>query len=42
MVVVSQKEVSRLKAAVRTIDPHAFIVLSNAHEVLGEGFKISP
>ena len=42
MVVVSQKEVSRLKAAVRSIDPHAFIILSNAHEVLGEGFKVSP
>ncbi|MFB7817565.1 YitT family protein [Paenibacillus chitinolyticus] len=39
MVVVSQSEVSKLKALVQSIDPQAFIILSNANEVLGEGFK---
>jgi uncharacterized membrane-anchored protein YitT (DUF2179 family) len=41
MVVVSQKEVTKLKLVVKTIDPHAFIILSNTNEVLGEGFKLS-
>ncbi|WP_068777464.1 YitT family protein [Paenibacillus sp. FJAT-26967] len=39
MVVVSQGEVSKLKALVQSIDPQAFIIFSNANEVLGEGFK---
>ena len=40
MVVVSQSEVSRLKAVVRTADPQAFVVVTGAAEVLGEGFKL--
>lgn len=39
MVVVSQTEVTRLKALVKSIDPLAFIILADATEVLGEGFK---
>jgi uncharacterized membrane-anchored protein YitT (DUF2179 family) len=39
MVVVSQSEVSRLKALVHAADPSAFLVLTDAAEVLGEGFK---
>ena len=39
MVVVSQNEVTRLKAAVKKIDPRAFMILSHANEVLGEGFR---
>lgn len=39
MVVVGQSEVTRLKTLVQTIDPNAFVIITNAHEVLGEGFK---
>jgi len=39
MVVVNQNEVTRLKAAVKKIDPRAFMILSQANEVLGEGFR---
>lgn len=37
--VVSRSEVTRLKDIIYQVDPHAFVVLANAHEVLGEGFK---
>lgn len=40
MVVVSQTEVTRLKMIVRAKDPSAFVILTDAHEVLGEGFKL--
>jgi len=40
MVVVSQTEVSRLKAVVQAADPGAFVILTGATEVLGEGFKV--
>lgn len=36
---VSQSEVTRLKRLVQRIDPAAFVILSPASEVLGEGFK---
>jgi uncharacterized membrane-anchored protein YitT (DUF2179 family) len=39
MVVVSQNEVTKLKALVRSVDPNAFVILSDTNEVLGEGFK---
>lgn len=38
LVVVGQNEVSRLKSLVREADPDAFVIISNAAEVLGEGF----
>lgn len=37
--VVSAQELNRVKAIVRQIDPEAFVFISDAHEVLGEGFK---
>jgi uncharacterized membrane-anchored protein YitT (DUF2179 family) len=39
LVVVQRSEVSRLKSLVATIDPGAFVIVSNIHEVLGEGFR---
>jgi uncharacterized membrane-anchored protein YitT (DUF2179 family) len=36
---VSRAEVGPLKAIVREIDPDAFVVIGQAHEALGEGFK---
>ncbi|MBN2147089.1 MAG: YitT family protein [Anaerolineales bacterium] len=38
-VVVTRSEVIQLKALVREADPAAFIVIGQAHEVLGEGFR---
>jgi uncharacterized membrane-anchored protein YitT (DUF2179 family) len=37
--VITRAEVSTLKAIVNECDPHAFMVIGVAHEVLGEGFK---
>lgn len=39
MAVVGQNEITRLKTIVRSVDPAAFIIITEAHEVLGEGFK---
>ncbi|MCA0986842.1 YitT family protein [Guptibacillus algicola] len=39
MVVVTQNEVTKLKQLVKSVDPKAFVIVSNATEVLGEGFK---
>ena len=36
---VSRAEISQLKAIVRDADPRAFVVIGQAHEALGEGFK---
>ena len=38
-VIVSRSEVSQLKELVSEIDPAAFLVITSASEVLGEGFK---
>ncbi|MGZ4031788.1 MAG: YitT family protein [Tumebacillaceae bacterium] len=38
MTVVGRSEVSRLKELVRETDPNAFVIVSDAQEVLGEGF----
>ncbi len=37
--VITRSEVSVLKSLVREVDPDAFIVIGQAHEVLGEGFR---
>lgn len=37
--VVNQNEVTKLKQIVKQIDPAAFVIVANATEVLGEGFK---
>jgi uncharacterized membrane-anchored protein YitT (DUF2179 family) len=39
MCVVDQTEFTKLKQVVRSIDASAFVVVMNASEVLGEGFK---
>ncbi len=39
MVVVYQTEFTKLKQVVKAIDPSAFVIVSDAYEVLGEGFK---
>ncbi len=37
--VLTRPEVAQLKAVVQEVDPHAFMVIGQAHEVLGEGFR---
>ncbi len=37
--IVSRSEVGALKAAVSAADPHAFVVIGEAGEVIGEGFR---
>ncbi|KNZ70129.1 hypothetical protein Tfer_1271 [Thermincola ferriacetica] len=37
--VVTRAEISGLKELVHQIDPRAFVILTDVHEVLGEGFK---
>jgi len=38
-VVVYRTQVTQLKSLITEIDPNAFVVVSEAHEVLGEGFR---
>lgn len=38
-VVVSRAQVTTLKRLIAQIDPQAFVVISEAHEVLGKGFR---
>ncbi|CAM3395988.1 YitT family protein [Marinicrinis lubricantis] len=38
--VVSRQEVRRLKSIVRQVDPRAFMIISDVHDVLGEGFRV--
>ncbi len=37
--VVTLKEVGKLTEVIKEIDPDAFVVINNVHEVLGEGFR---
>ncbi|GAB4280831.1 MAG: YitT family protein [Coriobacteriia bacterium] len=37
--VVARNELDRLKAIVRTVDPKAFLIVTDVHEAVGEGFK---
>ncbi|HCX64360.1 MAG TPA: hypothetical protein DHN33_04025 [Eubacteriaceae bacterium] len=39
MCVVHRSQIFKLKDVVRTVDPRAFVILSDVYEVLGEGFK---
>lgn len=39
LVVVKRKQEIQLKKLVKSIDPNAFTIVSEVHEVLGEGFK---
>ncbi len=38
-IIVARSEIATLKQIVSQIDPRAFMVIHDAHEVLGEGFK---
>ena len=38
-VVVSRREVSLIRDRIRQVDPEAFMIVVDAHETLGEGFK---
>lgn len=37
--VVNRHEVRQLKTIVKSADPHAFLIISDVHDVIGEGFK---
>jgi uncharacterized membrane-anchored protein YitT (DUF2179 family) len=37
--VVTRKEVATLRQIIRRIDPKAFVIIANVHEVVGEGFR---
>ncbi len=39
MTVVPLREVTKLVDTVKEVDPHAFVIIYNVHEVLGEGFR---
>ena len=39
MCTFKQREIAAIKAAVKDIDPDAFLIVCNAHEVLGDGFR---
>jgi uncharacterized membrane-anchored protein YitT (DUF2179 family) len=39
LVAITQREISQLKELVAEVDPDAFIIIGNAAEVLGHGFK---
>lgn len=39
LIVVHRSQVNQLKGIVYAIDPKAFVILAEVHEVLGEGFK---
>ena len=36
---VKRKQLAQLKEIVMTVDPNAFLILQDAHQVLGDGFK---
>ena len=37
--VVGRNQIFRLRKAISEIDPQAFIILSNAYEIYGDGFR---
>lgn len=39
--VIGRNEIVRIKALVHRVDPHAFVVVSDAREVRGEGFTLN-
>ena len=39
MCAFKQREIAAIKTVVKEIDPSAFLIVCNAHEVLGEGFR---
>ena len=41
-IVVNYKEVQRIKHAIKEVDPSAFVVVSDAYDTFGEGWKTLP
>lgn len=41
MIVMNQTEVNKFKTLIKSIDPGAFIIISDTHEVLGQGFDMN-
>lgn len=39
MCAFKQRQIVQLKALVKEIDPVAFLIVCDAHEVLGDGFR---
>ena len=39
MCAFKQREIAAIRSAVKDIDPDAFLIVCNAHEVLGDGFR---
>jgi uncharacterized membrane-anchored protein YitT (DUF2179 family) len=39
MTVVTNKEVPQLTDTIKEIDPDAFMIINNVHEVVGRGFR---
>lgn len=39
LTVITRKETTQLTDIVKEIDPNAFVIINNVHEVLGEGFR---
>ena len=37
--VVTRAEIMQIKSIVAAVDPRAFVTVTEAHEVMGEGFK---
>jgi uncharacterized membrane-anchored protein YitT (DUF2179 family) len=37
--IITLKEVSKLQELIKNIDPDAFVIINNVHEVLGNGFR---
>lgn len=42
LAVITRFEEQKVKAAIQAVDPHAFIVISNAHEIIGKDLINSP
>ena len=40
--VVSRKEVQSVKQKIKLVDPHAFVVITDAYDTFGEGWKPLP
>lgn len=41
LVVIPKKQEVHLKKVIKSVDPQAFTIVTDAHEVLGEGFKVA-
>ena len=39
MTAISNKQLTELKELVTQVDPDAFMIIQDSHQILGEGFK---